>query len=438
MEYDGAIGTLAATRVTGATANKNFLENFFPELFAVPESRRLGEALMRAKISSFVHVTGGASNNANAEKYHLLGDPVLRLGVPQLQVVFNSSSGDTLRALDNVTVAGNIVDNNGNTVPSFEGVANLQVFDTKIPIEYVFANGSLFQYQQPGNLIFRGDASVEAGEFEAQFVVPVDISYAGEQSGRFSVYAFSDDIDGTGAYDSVFISESAVSLQDSVPPELRVYFDSPGFRSGDAVGSGATLYVEVSDSNGVNLTGSVGHGIIVTIDGKNPIELTDSFSYYLNSYTSGIAEHKLIPGEISPGVHTAEAIAWDAANNPNTSEVTFTLMSTGSGIVVSDVLNYPNPMKNSTTFTFTLAVPGSGQAFVTIKIYTVAGRLIKVIPRFLAESTFNYDSPNLVWNGWDESGDPLSNGTYIYKVIADNGFGSRGEATGKLIVMRGN
>ncbi|MBU1881029.1 T9SS type A sorting domain-containing protein, partial [bacterium] len=293
------------------------------------------------------------------------------------------------------------------------------------------ATGSTATYILPGDLIFRGDASVKNGEFEAEFVVPVDISYGGE-GGRYSTLAYSDNQSGIGYKDDVVFSESAVALTDDTPPEVKIYFDSPGYRDGDLVSTAATMYVEVTDSNGVNLTGSVGHGIVVTIDGQTPVDLTESFSYFLDSYTSGRAEYTFGGGELSPGVHTAEAIAWDAANNPNIASTTFEVVSASSDIRVTDALNYPNPMKSQTRFTFCLTEPAN----VTIKVYTVAGRLVKVISDVPGESSFNYDDDRLVWDGRDEKGDMLSNGAYIYKVIAENGAGARDEAIGKLIVMR--
>ncbi|MFH1735089.1 MAG: type IX secretion system sortase PorU [bacterium] len=432
MREDGAIAAIAATRTTSGNANFDFLENFYSELFSIPESCRLGEALMRGKANVYYKNNDPQVwGNTNAEKYHLLGDPALRLAMPKLAVVIDEVSSDTLTALDHAKVSGRVETQDGSFVSNFDGIVNLQVFDIKIPVIFTFATGSTATYILPGDLIFRGDASVENGEFEAEFVVPVDISYGGE-GGRYSTLAYSDNQSGIGYKNDVVFSESAVALTDDTPPEVKIYFDSPGYRDGDLVSTAATMYVEVTDSNGVNLTGSVGHGIVVTIDGQTPVDLTESFSYFLDSYTSGRAEYTFGGGELSPGVHTAEAIAWDAANNPNIASTTFEVVSASSDIRVTDALNYPNPMKSQTRFTFCLTEPAN----VTIKVYTVAGRLVKVISDVPGESSFNYDDDRLVWDGRDEKGDMLSNGAYIYKVIAENGAGARDEAIGKLIVMR--
>ncbi len=426
MPGGGAIAAIAATRVTTSGANAVLAFNFFNELFSEPTGIRLGDALMLAK----------TSNTTNSEKYHLLGDPVMKLAMPQLVVYIDSTSTDTLTALDQVSVSGEVRTQAGTPLPTFDGIANVQVFDSEVPIIYTFGDDTATTtYILPGNLIFRGDVSIQSGQFESTFIVPIDISYGGS-GGRFSVYGYSNESDGAGVNSDVVFAESIVALEDTISPTVSLYFDSPGFRSGDPVGSEATLYVDVADSNGVNLTGSAGHGIIVTIDGAMPIELTDSFSYYLDSYTTGTAEYTLSTGEIAPGMHIAEVIAWDAANNPGTAQISFEVAGWDE-LRLTEVLNFPNPFHDYTRFTFVLGGTEAEGSNVTIKVYTVAGRLVKVIDGIVGNDTFNYSDPGLVWDGRDHSGTKLSNGVYIYKVLVE-GFPSRRlvEETGKLIVMR--
>ncbi len=50
-----------------------------------------------------------------------------------------------------------------------------------------------------------------------------------------------------------------------------------------------------------------------------------------------------------------------------------------------------------------------------LKIYTVAGRLIKEI-----ESAVNLGYNQIQWDGRDNDGDYISNGTYLYKLIIES------------------
>jgi hypothetical protein len=80
------------------------------------------------------------------------------------------------------------------------------------------------------------------------------------------------------------------------------------------------------------------------------------------------------------------------------------------------VYNYPNPFASETYFTFKLTqIPDE----IKIKIFSVAGRLIKEIK--LNSSELNYDFNRICWNGRDEDGEPAANGVYIYKIIMKKG-----------------
>ncbi|RJP74165.1 MAG: T9SS C-terminal target domain-containing protein [Candidatus Zixiibacteriota bacterium] len=430
MPGGGAIMTLAATRETYSGANEVLANKFFTQLFSQPGGLPVGQALMQAKASVYQHKAPNVNpSNYNNERYHLLGDPTLKLAMPQLAVQFDSAATDTLHALERVTVSGEVRTTSGTPVPDFDGTANLQVYDTRVLVTYIFPNESTTTYKLPGSLIFRGNSSVTDGRFESSFVVPVDINYGGA-GGRFSVFAYSEAATAGGADDNVIFAQTAANLSDSLPPAVSLYFDSPAYRPGAPVASDAIVFVQVADSNGVNLTGSVGHGITVSFDGQNPLDLTNAFTYDLDSYTTGRAAYQLTPGELAPGPHTALATAWDAANNPNTAEISFEVIGSGE-LRVTDVLNYPNPFHRTTNFTFWVTEP----AVATIKVYTVSGKLVKVI-RDVPAQEFTYDNPTLVWDGRDQQGDLISNGVYLYKVTAVTPDGRTAEETGKLVFMR--
>ncbi|MCW9065746.1 MAG: T9SS type A sorting domain-containing protein, partial [Ignavibacteriaceae bacterium] len=92
--------------------------------------------------------------------------------------------------------------------------------------------------------------------------------------------------------------------------------------------------------------------------------------------------------------------------------------------------NYPNPTSGETYFTFKLTqIPEN----ISIKIFTIAGRLIKEID--LASSELKFDFNKIYWDGRDEDGDPIANGVYIYKVIMHAGDTTQ-DITQKLAVVK--
>ena len=102
-----------------------------------------------------------------------------------------------------------------------------------------------------------------------------------------------------------------------------------------------------------------------------------------------------------------------------------------SGLVIRDVFNYPNPFAYKTTFTFqqNLASPIN----VKIKIYTIAGRLIKVIQ----EDSIFEKFVKVNWDGRDEDGNSIANGTYLYKLIVETVNGKFNRTfLGKLSIIK--
>ncbi|MEJ2195930.1 MAG: FlgD immunoglobulin-like domain containing protein, partial [Ignavibacteriaceae bacterium] len=95
-----------------------------------------------------------------------------------------------------------------------------------------------------------------------------------------------------------------------------------------------------------------------------------------------------------------------------------------------NVYNYPNPTSGETYFTFKLTqIPDE----LNIKIYTVAGRLIKEIS--IPGSDLNFDFNKVYWDGRDEDGDNLANGVYLYKVVVTSGDNTE-DVIQKLAIVR--
>lgn len=97
---------------------------------------------------------------------------------------------------------------------------------------------------------------------------------------------------------------------------------------------------------------------------------------------------------------------------------------------ILNVYNFPNPFNNDTYFTFKLTqIPDE----LKIKIYTIAGRLIKEIEK--KSSELNFDFNKIFWDGRDEDGDLIANGVYLYKIIMKKGNKTE-DITQKLAVVR--
>ena len=95
---------------------------------------------------------------------------------------------------------------------------------------------------------------------------------------------------------------------------------------------------------------------------------------------------------------------------------------------ITHLLNVPNPIRTNTVFTYNLA---QAPDQVTVKIYTVSGRLIRTIEDTSARRDYNETD----WDARDENGERLANGVYFYKVIVKTGA-HKIEKIGRLAILR--
>ncbi len=102
---------------------------------------------------------------------------------------------------------------------------------------------------------------------------------------------------------------------------------------------------------------------------------------------------------------------------------------TGGDLMFKDFYNYPNPMKDETSFIFSLT-GNSAPELLKIKIYTITGRLIKEIEIHPIQG---YNS--IMWDGKDNDGEHIANGTYLYKLTSP-GDGSIKSEVQKLVILK--
>jgi hypothetical protein len=85
--------------------------------------------------------------------------------------------------------------------------------------------------------------------------------------------------------------------------------------------------------------------------------------------------------------------------------------------------NYPNPFNPSTTIQYDIASDG----MVSLKIYDVLGRHVKT----LAEGQAKAGHYQVIWDGFDDAGQQVSSGVYLYRIQT-----SEGTATRKMNLIR--
>lgn len=453
-EQGGIVSALTTTRVvyTSSTAGSN---NFGLNIQLTRKMLERDENGMPLRLGDIYKNTKNTSQGSgfNARKFILLGDPAMRIGLPEQRTEITRindvdleqfpDSTLQIRALDTMSLAGQVTDSQGNFLPGFSGQTTITVFDSErvvnLPDRDWVQDGRCYtgncQYNVENDILFNGRVSVQNGQFSTEFIIPRDITFTPD-NGRILAYTSSNGTDGAGSVENIIfngINEDAPA--DSDGPTLDAYLNDRNFVNGNLVGSSSTLIVDLEDEAGINTTGTgVGHEIIATIDTdpRKTVVLNEFYQSSLDDFRKGRIEYPL--DELSQGSYTLTVRAWDVYNNPEETTIHFEVADSDE-LEIRNVYNYPNPMSRNTRFIFEHNQPGN-QLDISIRIYTLSGMPVT----HLQESQITSNSyANIEWNGLDRDYDRLANGTYIYvlRVGTDTPEGKQTEEKiEKLVIIK--
>lgn len=422
-EYGGAIGVFSATRIVYSTSNAALNERFYNSLFSRNSENgkylTLGEAYYRTK---------SGRNTDNDIKYFLLGDPTMRLLIPQNIVSIKRINGIPtdeitspiiLKALQEVTIEAEILNPLTNEIDeAFAGTAVITMHDGDEHIEMTDPDsGHLFDFTKFGGALNRSSYKVENGRFTATFTVPKDISYS-DTTGRLFAYAFSDNNEtAKGNFHNFKVNGiTSVEQNDFDGPEIEIYLDSRDFKPLDIVSMNPLLIVDLSDETGINTTGlGIGHKIEAWInDSPIPIDLTNDFKTSITNPREGSVEQYLF--DLPAGTHKVKVRAWDIYNNFSENETEFIINPDYEEYIINDELVFPNPFNETTTIKFShnIEPPFDSQ----IKIYASNGKLVKNISGRI--TTLKHSS--VVWDGTDMNGNQVPQGVYFISIYLKDDF----------------
>ncbi|MGB9721212.1 MAG: C25 family cysteine peptidase [bacterium] len=415
----GAIGTMGAHAGSNTGTNQPIGINLF-RLFTTPDTNlTMGECYHIAK-----HTGSGISI------YLLLGDPATK--VRRVKQYFNVQGvPDSVRPLEKLKVVSDkkpyylttYVKDTTHIKWIDATTANKISGHIRRAVRYNSGPGdtTIFDYKIEGKEIYQGYWSYDT----ARIVVP-RISTTNLPTIKLSGYKDQS----SACAESIRVYGTAIPSTDQDGPEVSLYDGARILKNGDWVDKNFTLTGVVSDESGINLLNSRedarGFFLYVGKDNViNRIDLRNNFIYDKNSYSQG--EFKT---EITIENPTESITVYVSDNNFNqTVEKIVLNANIFERISIENVLIYPNPVKKYDGIWITFVL--SQSARVTIKIYTIAGRLVKVISDVPCNAGYNQK----LWDGRDELGDNLGNGVYLVHIFAEGNSGTDKQIE-KFIVAR--
>jgi hypothetical protein len=425
----GIIGLVAASRLVFAYINKEINNEFIQQLL-VPDSlgnyKTIGASLRNAKMSHWKK--GG--DHLNAFKFNLLGDPAMTLAKPSYQVIIDKLNQkiflgkDTLKAGGKYQLTGHI-GYSQQTLSSFEGVVEFTLWDAP-KTQKTLANTSMSMVTDvliQENILFKGKASVSKGVFSIDFILPKEVTLK-QGTCRMQLYAATllSDKDALGVYDSLWVNDysSNVSTDTTGPQFVHVFMNDTlnEYKKGTWILPNTTLYLKLADSSGIQASGnSLGHDLSLVIDGavNTPILLNNYFSADVNTYQKGSVTYTL--PKLTEGAHQFIIKAWDLIGNSSKDTIDV-VVPNEQNIVIRNLTNYPNPVLQSTRFSFEISqtkILDKNLSF-SLDIFNQQGTRV---------ATKNFDYPpaynRTVIADFEEIG-ALQAGVYFYKLTLKNSY----------------
>lgn len=421
----GAIGLFSTVRVVYITDNTRMNASINKYLLERKDGKpaRLGDIMKDAKSDPELE------GNANKLRFLLLGDPALRLNIPddtyrvRVEEIndFDFSDEDiNIRALDNVTIRGSIVTNTGDVATQFNGILESVVFDALQDLKTRGnsspsrpGNYNPTEYSDYANTLFSGRVEVKDGLFEINFTAPKDILYTGNK-GKISFLAY--DNDGINKAQGSFYNYTVGSTNSDTPDEFnppvieKMFLNEISLLENNNVyvNTSPKFYAEISDDTGINLSSGIGHNIALIIDGKTEYDLTSYFMNEGGSTKRGSVSFNL--PELALGNHYLEFRVWDVLNN--------SVISGPVDFIVSNDITpsgysfeiWGNPARNETRFVFSTEVP-STDVNIKLSVYTISGRMVWNHEERGSIDTLNGYS--YTWNLNGDSGGRVLPGVYI-------------------------
>jgi hypothetical protein len=222
-------------------------------------------------------------------------------------------------------------------------------------------------------------------------------------------------------------STSLSVTPDKTPPNLDVTFDGVRILNKDIVSAKPFIVISLKDNSrflALNDTSLFTIKLRMPDGNLKNIRFDGDTLQFIPANLVGVGKENAAAVHYRPhftqdGEYELIVFAKDRSNNASGAidySVAFEVVNKS---MISNLLNYPNPFTSSTAFVFTL----TGSVLPTqfrIQILTITGKIVKEINKDeLGPIRIGNNITEYKWDGRDQYGQPLANGVYLYRVVAD-------------------
>ncbi len=427
----GSIGLLTTSRPVFSSTNFTLNKAFYQYLFT------RDNGLFRDWGTVFRDTKNNSMSGVQNRNFSLLGDPSMLPPIGSTNLVVSSitnltSGSDTLKALSKVSVSG-AVHYQGVPDTQFNGTLALTLFGKKTSLTTLGDENDPFNFTLRDDALFRGQATIQAGLFYIEFILPKSIDPV-VGIGKLSLYAYSKTsqrdalgVDGTQKIGSAEQNPGT----DTSAPGVELFMGDTTFISGGLAGASSRIVAILTDENGIDISNfNLQNDILATLDDTTTLLLNDYYQADIDTYTRGKVDYPI--DGLKPGLHSLTLKATDTFGNTSSSSITF-YVSDQSGIQIEQWLNYPNPFSSSTIFHFKHNRSGEDlEAAVTI--FDRMGKVVLSNTYQITSSSYKVDLPP--WDGTSPDGTKLAEGLYLMKLSVRSLLdGTKNERITKVILL---
>jgi hypothetical protein len=283
---------------------------------------------------------------------------------------------------------------------------------------------SLALYRLPGRPVYSSaKRRVTGGEFRDTLLLPMNLAF-GKPGVKLTAYAWKerDAVFGSGYLGGLVFGGSAGgdSAINTAGPRISVrpIFHAggmdrqPGLFVRNRVTARLPLDIEISvaSENGINLIGTgPDEGLSWEVKGALSRRAIGALE---GSFDRGTATVTINESDLKSGAYEMVIRAQDLLGNPSMLSVALEITDP-SEIKLDNVVNVPNPVKMGgyTRFFYHHSNNGDPDVRVTIRVYSLGGRLLAVIRDRDLHNGYS-------WMPRDEKGNLLTPNVYLYQVTA--------------------
>ncbi len=435
-EKKGAIGLLTTGRPVFSSVNFTLNKAFIETVFQKPngESLDLGEIFRITKNNS--------QNGPFNRNFSLLGDPSLKLAVPELETRTTSIfdvrlevDTDTLKAKQQVQIIGQVTDPlTGSVLSGSNGEYEIQITDKPRTLKSLGDESEQTEFLEEQNLLFKGQGTITNGEFVSNVFIPRNIDYS-LGVGTIRIFAqLENGIDeAMGAVRIPITGTSTYQSSDTEGPAIQMLYGqamTPGPGS-TFPSANIPLRILLEDISGINISSqNIGQDILLRINDSNPIILNGDFIAKENGFQKG--EIQTLMTGLKEGPNTVSLEAWDNLGNRSIKTEIIDIKGSLELKILSHVV-YPNPSSEKSKFMITHNRQ-SENLFLELEVYSVHGGIIfKSAKRYLG-ADFLLD--DFEWIFFRSKTKYPVKGTYIYRLLlTSEKDGSSDTKSGKIIIQ---